>query len=131
MKATRTLVWALAILLAAAAVALAHGLLALVNPLLGMPFVDLLVASAFLVALVHALIIGVPIALVYRACGWRNLIAVAVGGLLIGVLPYALFALLMLSPVALTDFKLIALFGGYGALGALVFWLTLRRLDPI
>lgn len=131
MKARRTLVWTLAILLAAAAVALAHGLLALVNPLLGMPFVDLLVASAFLVALVHALIIGVPIALVYRACGWRNLIGVAVGGFLIGVLPYALFALLMLSPVALTDFKLIVLFGAYGALGALVFWLTLRRLDPI
>ena len=60
MQVKRILGWTLAVLLAAAAVGLVHGLLAIANPLLGSVYFDLLFQSAFVVALAHAAIIGVP-----------------------------------------------------------------------
>jgi len=129
MTATKILAWTIAVLLSATAVALAHGLVAVANPLLGSAYFDLLFQSAFVVALAHAIMLGVPAALIYRRRGWDSLIAVAIGGALIGMLPFSILALILLSPVALTQLAFIAMLGGYGALGALVFWLTLRLCD--
>jgi hypothetical protein len=126
MKINQILAWVTAVLLAAAAVGLLHALLGLANPLLGSVYFDLLFFSAFGVSLAIAAVVGVPVALFYRARGWTNLIGVLIGGFLIGLLPYCVFFLIAFSPAALSDFRLIAMFGGYGAFGALVFWLTLR-----
>ena len=131
MQAKQILAWATAVLLAALAVGLLHALLGVANPLLGSAYFDLLFFSAFGVALAIAVIVGVPVALLYRWQGWTNLIGVLVGGFLIGLLPYCLFFLIMFSPDALSDFKLEAMLGGYGALGALVFWLTLRSFGAL
>lgn len=131
MKINHILAWVIAVLLAAAAVGLLHALLGLANPLLGRAYFDVLFFSAFGVSLAIAVIVGVPVALLYRARGWTNLIGVMIGGFLIGVLPYWLFFLIVFSAAALSDFRLIAMFGGYGALGALVFWLTLRTCGAL
>lgn len=129
MQVKQILAWAAAVLLAAAAVGLAHGLLAAANPLLGGAYFDLLFSSAFAVALVHAVVFGVPVALLYRARGWTNLVGVAFGGFLIGMLPLSLFAAIALAPSVLSEFVFFAMLGGYGALGALTFWLTLRAIE--
>lgn len=126
MQGKQILAWATAVLLAAFAVGLLHGLLGLANPLLGSAYFDLLFLSAFGAALAIAIIVGVPVALFYRSRGWTHLVGVLIGGFVIGLLPYCLFFLIAFSPDALSDFKLEAILGGYGALGALVFWLTLR-----
>jgi hypothetical protein len=131
MQVNQILAWAIAVLVAAAAVGLLHALLGLVNPLLGSSYFDLLFFSAFSVGLAVAVIVGVPVALLYRSRGWNNLIGVLIGGFLIGILPYCLFFLIMFSPEALSDFALIAMFGGYGAFGALVFWFTLRKFGAL
>jgi hypothetical protein len=131
MQVKQILAWATAVLLAAVAVGLLHGLLGVVNPLLGSDWFDQLFFVGFGFALVIAIVIGVPVALIYRWRGWTNPIAVLIGGFLIGVLPYCLFFLIDFSPVALSDFKPIAMFGGYGASGALVFWLTLRAFGAL
>jgi hypothetical protein len=130
MRVKQFVMWGIAVSLAAAAAGLLHGLLGVLNPLLGSAYFDLLFFSAFCIALAHAVFIGVPVALLYRARGWTNLIAVAIGGFLIGILPYSIFALIALSPAAL-QIELIAMFGGYGALGALVFWFALSGLEVL
>jgi hypothetical protein len=127
MRINQILPWAIAVLLAAVAVGLLHASLGLVNPLLGSSYFDLLFVSAFSGALAISVIVGIPVALLYRSRGWTNLIGVLIGGFLIGILPYCLFFLIMFSPDALSDFAVIAMFGGYGAFGAAVFWFTLRR----
>jgi hypothetical protein len=131
MQIRQTLAWVTAVLLAAVMVGLLHGLLGVVNPLLGSAYFDLLFFSAFGVSLAIAVIVGIPVALLYRWRGWTNLIGVLIGGFLIGVLPYCLFFLIAFSQAALSDFKLIAMFGGYGVFGALVFWLTLRTFGVL
>lgn len=131
MQVKQILAWATAVLLASLAVGLLHGLLGVANPLLGSAYFDLLFFSAFGVSLAIGAIVGVPVALLYRLRGWTNLIGILVGGFLIGVLPYCLFFLIAFSPTALSDFKVEAMFGGYGALGALVFWLTLRSFGAL
>ncbi len=131
MQVKQILAWAAAVLLAAVAVGLLHGLLGLLNPLLGSVWFDQLFFFGFGFALVIAIVIGVPVALIYRWRGWTNPVAVLIGGFLIGVVPYFLFFLIAFSPAALSDFKLEAMLGGYGALGALVFWLTLRAFGAL
>lgn len=131
MQVNPIVAWVTAVLLAAVAVGLLHALLGLANPLLGSAYFELLFFSAFGASLAIAIIIGVPVALLYRSRGWTNLIGVLIGGFLIGVLPYCLFFLIVFSPAALSDFRLIAMFGGYGAVAALVFWLTLRTFGAL
>lgn len=131
MQVKHILAWMAAVLLTAAAVGLLHALIGLANPLLGSAYFDLLFFSAFGVSLAMAIIVGVPVALLYRSRGWTNLIGVLIGGFVIGVLPYCLFFLIVFSPAALSDLRLIATFGGYGAFGALVFWLTLRTCGAL
>jgi hypothetical protein len=60
------LIWVIAAILAAAAVGLAHGLLGIVNPLLGSHWFDLLFFSGFSTALLIAVFVGVPVDLFYR-----------------------------------------------------------------
>jgi hypothetical protein len=131
MQVKKTLAWAIAILLAAVAVGLLHALLGLANPLLGPIWFDQLFIVGFGMALVIAIVVGLPVALLYRWRGWTNLIGVVVGGFLIGMLPYCLFFLIAFSPSALSDVKVEAILGGYGAFGALVFWLTLRTFRAL
>jgi hypothetical protein len=131
MQVKQILAWVTAVLLTAAAVGLLHALLGLANPLLGSAYFDLLFFSAFGVSLAIAVIVGVPVALLYRARRWTNPIGVLIGGFAIGVLPYCLFFLIVFSPAALSDVRLIAMIGGYGAFGALVFWLTLRTFGAL
>jgi len=131
MRINQILAWAIAVLLAAAAVGLLHAFLGLVNPLLGSSYFDLLFVVGFSSALAISVIVGVPVALLYRSRGWTSLIGVLIGGFLIGILPYCLFFLIMFSPDALSDFAVIAMFGGYGALGAVVFWFALRSFGAL
>jgi hypothetical protein len=131
MQVKQILAWVTAVLLTAAAVGLLHALLGLANPLLGSAYFDLLFFSAFGVSLAITVIIGVPVALLYRARRWTNPIGVLIGGFVIGALPYCLFFLIVFSPAALSDVRLIAMFGGYGAFGAMVFWLTLRTFGAL
>jgi hypothetical protein len=56
---------------------------------------------------------------------------VVVGGFLIGILPYFVMFLIAFERPALSDLKAMVVMGGYGALGALVFWLTLRKLGAL
>jgi hypothetical protein len=91
MQAKPILAWATAVLLAALAVGLLHALLGLANPLLGSAYFDLLFFSAFGAALAIAIIIGVPVALLYRARGWTHVIGVLIGGFLIDCFPIACF----------------------------------------
>ncbi len=106
-------------------------MLGLANPLLRSVWFDQLFFVGFGFALVIAIVIGVPVALIYRSRGWTNPVGVLIDGFLIGVLPYWVFFLIDFPPVALSDFKPIAMFGGYGASGALVFWLTLRAFGAL
>jgi hypothetical protein len=131
MQVKQTLAWATAVLLAAVAVGLLHALLGLANPLLGSIWFDQLFIVGFGMALVIAIVVGLPVALLYRWRGWTNLIGVLVGGFLIGMLPYCLFFLIVFSPAALSDVKVEAMLGGYGAFGTLVFWLTLRMFGAL
>lgn len=131
MPAKQILAWATAVLSAALAVGLLHALIGAANPLLGGAYFDLLFFSAFGAALAIAVIVGIPVALLYRWRGWTNLVGVLIGGFLIGLLPYCLFFLIAFSPAALSDVKLEAMLGGYGAFGALVFWLTLRSFGAL
>lgn len=131
MLAKQILAWATAVLLAALAVGLLHALLGVANPLLGSAYFDVLFFFAFGVSLAIAVVVGIPVALLYRARGWTNLVGALIGGFLVGLLPYFLFFLVAFSPDALSDVKLEAILGGYGAFGALVFWLTLRSFGAL
>ena len=101
---------------------------------------------AFGIALGHAIVPGVPVALWFRARQWKRLSAVLLGAALIGAIPVGLFAW-PINPATksasvggvttiidgvptlagwLNYLKLMGIFGGFGVVGGLVFWLTLR-----
>ncbi|MGO4124462.1 hypothetical protein AB4Z01_08665 [Inquilinus sp. YAF38] len=102
---------------------------------------------AFVFALGHALILGLPIALIYRAKRWQWPGLAVATGFLIGVIPIGIFTWpVRRSPgstawangvlvsvdgiptlVGWLDFlRFLGMFGALGASGALAFWLTLR-----
>jgi hypothetical protein len=98
----------------------------------------------FAVTLVHAIILGLPVALLYRAKQWTRLSAVLVGAFLIGAIPLGILTLPLdsyLRGVAeaegvpptvglagwLVALRPAATFGAFGTVGGFVFWLTLRR----
>lgn len=106
-----------------------------------------LLPLAFAVTLGHSLILGLPIALLYRAMRWTRLTASIAGGFLIGAIPGGLVAWpvsLALRTTAsvngvptiidgvptlagwLQFFGFVGLLGGLGATGAIVFWLIIR-----
>lgn len=102
---------------------------------------------AFGIALGHAIILGVPVALFYRAKQWKRLSATVLGAAIIGAIPVGILAW-PLHPGSkssasaggvatiingiptmagwLDYLKLLGMFGGFGALSGLVCWLVLR-----
>jgi hypothetical protein len=102
---------------------------------------------AFEVTLGHAIIIGLPVALFYRAKRWTRLTATMAGAFVIGAVPGGVLTW-PVSPSFRTTASVdgvatiingvptlagwlnylegLAALGGLGALGGLVFWLTLR-----
>lgn len=113
----------------------------------GLSLSAMVLPMAFATTLGHSIILGLPVALLYRAKRWTRLSTVIAGAFLIGAIPVGLFAW-PISPSSRTTasvdgvatvidgiptlagwlsyFKLLGMFGGLGAVGGLVFWLTLR-----
>ncbi len=88
-----------------------------------------LLPVAFAVTLAQVVLLGLPVALIYRAKRWTRLSAVLAGAFLIGAIPNFL--------TSWSDFPAylpsVAATGALGAVGGLVFWLTLKvcgRLPP-
>ena len=107
----------------------------------------MLLPLAFAVTLGHSMILGLPVALLYRSKRWTRLSVAIVGAFLIGAVPAGFIAWpmnLALKTTASVDgvatiidgvptlagwlgyLELMAACGGLGAVGGLVFWLTLR-----
>lgn len=78
---------------------------------------------AFVVTLGHALILGLPVALLYHAKRWHQPGLAVATGFLIGGVPIGVLGWIAGGPGYLLAF---VLFGGLGAAGALTFWLVLR-----
>jgi hypothetical protein len=101
----------------------------------------------FGITLGHALILGLPIALLFRAMHWTRLVAALAASFLIGATPIGILAwpvdfstgtgasvdgiptVIDGIPTAtgwLHYCGILGVFGGFGAVGGLVFWLTLK-----
>lgn len=101
---------------------------------------------AFGISLGHAIVLGVPVALWFRAKQWKRPSAALLGAALIGAIPVGLFAW-PINPSTksasvggvttiidgvptlagwLNYLQLLGMFGILGAAGGLAFWLTLR-----
>jgi hypothetical protein len=103
---------------------------------------------AFAITLGHAIILGLPVALLYRAKQWRRLDATLAASFLIGAIPAGIATWPTdSSPATKTSiagipdisavegwigyFEGLAFFGGFGAVGGLVFWITLQRFGVL
>lgn len=96
---------------------------AIITVTYGGPALPALLLLAFAVTLAHALVLGLPIALLYRAKRWQQPGLAVTTGVLIGAIPVGIYA----WPVDGSGLlRLLGVFGGLGASGALTFWLTLR-----
>lgn len=101
----------------------------------------------FAITLGHSIVFGLPVALLYRAKRWTRLSAAVVGAFLIGAIPSGIFAWPMSLSIRgmesvdgvttiidgiptfagwLRYLESLAISGGFGAAGGLVFWLTLK-----
>jgi hypothetical protein len=81
---------------------------------------------AFAVTLGHAIILGLPVALYYRAKRWTRLSAAIVGAFLIGAIPVGFLAWPPTWAAWLGHLRSMAEFGALGAVGGFVFWATLK-----
>ncbi|MGO1078682.1 hypothetical protein [Inquilinus sp. CA228] len=120
---------------------------ALISMTLGGPGHLALSLFAFVVTLGHALILGLPIALLYRAKRWHRPDLSIATGFLIGAIPMGVLIWpLKHSPGSSTRvngvlvsvdgiptlagwlefLRILGIFGALGAAGALAFWLMLR-----
>jgi hypothetical protein len=120
---------------------------AIVSMRLAGPALPMLWLFAFGVALGHAIILGLPAALLYRAKRWHRPDVAVATGFLIGAIPIGILnwpvrnapnstmsfgdTLLNVDGVPtlagwLEFLRVLGMFGSLGAVGALVFWLTLR-----
>ena len=86
---------------------------------------------AFVVALLHAIILGLPIYLVRRVNGrprWRTALK---GGFAAGAIPIGFFGLALVFQEGLPGYlSVVAMAGGLGAAGGLAFGLTVRSTLP-
>jgi hypothetical protein len=102
---------------------------------------------ALMVTAAHVIVLGIPASLLYRRRGWTKPEAAVAGGFIIGALPTAVllwpysgqtghFPDIGGTPSILSGLSIstgwqnyleaVATCGGLGALGAAVFWLTLK-----
>ena len=86
-------------------------------------------AFAFIIALPHALVLGLPLFLVLRAKGWVNAGSSLGGGFLVGAIPMAVLTGLGNSDW-LTNILAVSLFGVCGATGGLAFFLLWKVFTP-
>jgi hypothetical protein len=103
---------------------------------------------AFAITLGHAIILGLPVALLYRAKRWTRLDATLAASFLIGAIPAGIVNWPTdFSPATRTSIPgipdvsavegwiqyagTLAFFGGFGALGGLAFWITLKRFGVL
>ena len=118
--------WALALLLAALASALAAG------AFWGLSLIGL--AVTLLVTIGHAVLFGLPVALYFRRRGWMHRLPAAIaGGVLVGAIPIGVLtagSLVLNGMVTASNLKkcleIAGIGGALGAPGGLAFWLTLR-----
>jgi hypothetical protein len=106
-----------------------------------------LLPYAFAITLGHAVILGLPAALVYRWKQWTGVSAAVAGGFLIGIVPGGFYAWPMELSLRTTGsvdgvptiingiptlagwfkyLEFLSILGAFGAVGGFVFWLTLR-----
>jgi hypothetical protein len=90
-----------------------------------------LFTPAFAVSGLHALILGAPALAYYREHDGRRLLPVMVSGYLIGALPIGSTMMLggdlrLSSGMMMLGLEVMTVAGGFGTLGALACWLTLR-----
>ena len=98
----------------------------------------------FVVALTHAVVLGLPVALVCRAMRWTGWLAALLAGFLVGAAPVGFLRWLLTSsrtagsgqgvptiiggvPMRLDDIRWVAIAGGFGLAAALTFRFVLRR----
>jgi hypothetical protein len=98
---------------------------------------------AFAVTLGHSVMLGLPVALFFRAKRWTRLRAVLVGAFLIGAIPFGILSLPFGGAASvngiptivngfptlagwLSYMRSLAIAGALGASGGFVFWVTLR-----
>lgn len=92
-----------------------------------------LLPYALAFTLAHALAFGLPVAMLFRWRGWTSLGATVLAGMLIGGIPIGIasFPVGMPSAAGLQSYlEFVSLLAALGAVGGLVFWLTLRWCDP-
>ena len=116
----------------------------------GVVAIGRLVTFIFVIALLHSVVLGLPLFLLFRPRGWVNGLSSIFGGFTVGCIPVGIFIFATNLPgesntsvwgpggvpfvvdgvttVAawLSNLKLVLQFGGYGALGGLAFWVVLR-----
>jgi hypothetical protein len=84
---------------------------------------------ALVISFGHAVILGLPIALLYRAKRWQWPSLAVVTGFLIGAIPFCILIGVLSSGHGINWLNFIGflgMIGGLGAAGALAFWLTLH-----
>src|ERR1700712_3780566 len=80
---------------------------------------------AFIVTLAHCILLGVPVAIWFRSRQWKRLGATLVGAGLIGAIPLGIFSMSTTSAGWVDYLESLAMLGSLGAVGGLVFWLTM------
>jgi hypothetical protein len=90
-----------------------------------------LLPATFAITLGHAIILGLPVALFFRAKRWTRLSAVLAAAFLVGAIPLGLPVSFGGRPAAgladwLAELWSVWALGLLGAIGGFVFWLTLR-----
>jgi hypothetical protein len=85
-----------------------------------------LLTIGFVVALAHAVLLGVPAYLLMRMRGSVNALSAAIAGFVIGIVPVGLLGLGESGTQWIAYLQGVLPFGGFGLLGGLAFWATLR-----
>lgn len=83
------------------------------------------------ITIAHALVLGLPVALLFMWRRWTRLVPALVAGFVIGLLPITIFS----WPPEIVNIKESALmalgFGALGSIGAATFWFVLRACGAL